>query len=290
MSAAAEGVARADLHAHTTASDGVYPPAELVRRCAAAGLWAVAVTDHDSLAGLAEARQAGARLGVQVFAGVELSCLYADGSGRRYDIHLLGLFLSDRAEQRLNRVEAHLEARRRQRLERGREIVRRLGAVGVPLVWSEVEAEAAGGSVGRPHVARVLIRHGLARDIDDAFARFLSPGRPGHVEHTPLTVPQALAWVRAGGGAAVWAHPSLAELDAAAAPWLDLLDGLEADHPKQDASVRARLRALAKERGLIATGGSDCHGTAGREEVAVCTTPAAEVAALSERGLSRATA
>jgi 3',5'-nucleoside bisphosphate phosphatase len=289
MTAAADE-RRADLHAHTTASDGVYPPEDLVRRCAEAGLWAVAVTDHDSLAGLPVAQETGQSVGVCVFPGVELSCLEVDGEGRRYDIHLLGLFLCEEAQRRLDRIEAHLEARRRERFERGQEIVRRLAAAGIEVPWSEVEAEAAGASVGRPHVARVLIRRGLAGTIDEAFSRYLSPGRPGHVEHGALDVAEAVAWIREAGGAAVWAHPKLSELAVEAAPWLELLDGLEAEHPKQDAASSQALRAFAAQRGLIATGGSDCHGTGGRERVGVCTTAAADVVALTQRGRARSTA
>ncbi len=287
---AADNRGRADLHAHTTASDGIFAPSELVRLCAEAGLWAVAVSDHDSLAGLPEAEEAGRRQGVRVFPGVELSCLEVDASGRRYDVHLLGLFLSDTSAHRLDGFEGHLEARRRQRLSRGHEIVRRLAQAGVEVPWAEVEAEAAGGSVGRPHVARVLIRQGLARDVDEAFSRYLSPGRPGHVEQAPLSLPEAVGWIREAGGAAVWAHPILSELPPHAAPWLDLLDGLEADHPKQDEATRQSLRRLARRRDLLVTGGSDCHGTAGRERVAVCTTSARTVATLAARAQGRATA
>lgn len=280
---ASVGRDRVDLHAHTTASDGIDAPVTLLEKCAEAGLWAVAVTDHDSFEGLAEAREAGRRLGVRVFAGVELSCLEEDRAGRRYDVHLLGLFLSTESEARLGRLDAHLRQRREERRQRGREIVRRLEGAGLVVPWVEVEAEAAGASVGRPHVARVLIRHGYARDIDEAFSHYLSPGRPGHVEHAPLGVRQAIAWVRESAGAAVWAHPELSELAAGEVPWLSLLDGLEADHPKQDAEARARLRALARRRGLVATGGSDCHGTGGRERVGVCTTARATVRILTRR-------
>ena len=280
---AGSGRARADLHAHTTASDGIYPPAELVRLCAEAGLWAVAVTDHDSLEGLAEAKAAGERLGVRVFPGVELSCLETGEGGRRHDVHLLGLFLAADASAPLATIGARLEERRRERESRGREIVRRLAAAGVAVPWAEVEAEAAGGSVGRPHVARVLIRHGLAGDIDEAFGRYLSPGRAGHVEHVPLAVPDAIRWVREAGGAVVWAHPRLSELEPERAPWTALLDGIEAEHPKQDAATTLSLTAFARRRGLIATGGSDCHGTGGRERVGVCTTAAPAVNALARR-------
>jgi predicted metal-dependent phosphoesterase TrpH len=283
------GARRADLHAHTTASDGLYTPERLVALCREAGLWAVAVTDHDSLAAVAAAQAAGRREGVTVWPGVELGALAEGEDGGRLDVHLLGLCLDDgaQADAAAARLEAHLAGRRRARLERGREMVRRLTAAGVRIDWQTVARAAAGGAVGRPHVARALIAGGYARDIDDAFARYLSRGRPGHVEQAPLAVAEAVDWLREAGCAVVWAHPGLTRIDAASAPWLGLVDGLEADHPKHAAATRRALRRLARARGLVATGGSDCHGTDGREAVGVCTTSAAAVARLRARARTR---
>lgn len=270
------------------ASDGVYTPEELVVRAVEAGLWALAVTDHDALSSVVPARRAGAASGLVVFAGVELSCRYVPESGRHLDIHLLGLLLGgDGDGEALARLDHHLAERRAQRLSRGRRMVERLSADGVDIGWDEVAAEAAGGSVGRPHVARVLVRHGLAADLNDAFARYLSPGRPAYVEQAPLTVSEAVSWIRSAGGAVVWAHPGLVPVDPAACPWLELLDGLEADHPKHDPATREALTALALRRGLVPTGASDSHGTAGREGVGVCTTPEAAVDRLRELALAR---
>jgi len=278
---------RADLHAHTRASDGVYTAEELVDRAVAAGLWALAVSDHDTLGALGAAGTAGSARGLVVFPGVEFSCLAHGPDGRRLDIHLLGLFLNGLNAQDQARIEVHLEERRRTRLMRGRQMVANLAAAGVGIAWPEVEAEAAGGAVGRPHVARVLVRHGLAADIDDAFHRYLSPGRPGHVEQHPLRIEEAVGWIREAAGAVVWAHPGLTPMPAEAAPWRDQLDGLEADHPKHDAAQRETLRALAGAWGIVATGGSDAHGTPGRDAVGDCWTPEPAVEALAARGQAR---
>ena len=282
-----EDVRKADLHSHTVASDGVYTPEELLARAADAGLWALGVSDHDALGSIPQAREAGRKAGVEVFPGVELSTRYVPASGEHLDIHILGLLLDGGSEADLARLDAHLAERRAQRLGRGREMVERLRKAGVDITWEEVEGEAAGGSVGRPHVGRVLVRHGLAADLDDAFSRYLSPGRPAYVEQAPLSVAEAAQWIRGSGGAVIWAHPGLAGFDPATCPWTDLLDGVEVDHPKHDAATRASLRALAERWNLVPTGGSDCHGTKGREDVGVCTTPEPLVRELAARAAAR---
>lgn len=273
---------RADLHAHTCASDGLWPADELVARAVAAGLWGLAVTDHDTLAALPEALAAGRRHGLEVWAGVELGCRAEVEGGRGVDVHVLGLFL-DPGRARLDRLEAYLAERRRDRLGRGEEMVRRLRQAGVAVPWEEVLAEAGGGAVGRPHVARVLVRRGAARDLEDAFHRYLSPGRPGYVPQSPLSVAEGARWIREAGGAVVWAHPGLAEIDPERATWWGEIDGVEADHPKHDAQTRLTLREMARARGRVVTGGSDAHGSPGREGVGTCTTPEEGVDELRRR-------
>lgn len=277
---------RWDLHAHTTASDGIYTPTVLIERALAAGLRGIAVSDHDSLEGVPEAQTAGDRLGVRVVPGIELSSAWerrtGDGAGgRRADVHLLGLFFRGLLPEGQARLEARLLRRRTERLMRGREIVERLRAAGTDISWEEVQAAAGEGAVGRPHVARVLIGRGYAVSIEEAFDRYLSPGRPGYVAQPPLGTPEAIDWVHEAGGAAIWAHPGLSGLRPEAAPWLDALDALEVDYPRHDAETRDALRALAAARHLWATGSSDCHGTPGRDAVGVCTTPGFVVEALA---------
>lgn len=281
-----------DLHAHTTASDGICTPEELVERAYAAGLAGIAVSDHDSLAGVPRAQAAGRRLGVCVVPGIELSSSWERDAGEadgrhRADVHILGLFLSGLTEASRTLLEERLARRRAERTERGQAMVRRLSEAGLTLTWQDVAAMAGDGAVGRPHVARALIERGYVSTIEEAFDRYLSPGRPGYVPQPVLPTPQAIAWVHEAGGAAVWAHPGLSGLHADTVPWLDMVDALEADYPKHTAETRAFLRALAKARGLLVTGSSDCHGTPGRDRVGVCTTPASVVRELRRRTAPR---
>lgn len=277
---------RWDLHAHTTASDGVYTPTVLLEHASAAGLRGIAVSDHDSLAGVPEAQVAGERLGVTVVAGIELSSAWErtsqDGpSGHRADIHLLGLFLRGLAPASQRRLETRLLRRRGERVERGREIIERLQTAGIEVSWEEVQALAGEGAVGRPHVARVLIDRGYVDTIEEAFDRYLAPGRPGYVAQPPLATSEAIEWVHDAGGTAIWAHPGLSGIRPENAPWLAQLDALEVDYPRHDAETRAALRTLAVAYGLWVTGSSDCHGTPGRDAVGVCTTPGSVVEALT---------
>lgn len=246
---------RADLHAHTTASDGTLSPTALVELAARVGLGAIAVTDHDHVGGLDEARAAGARLGVEVIAGIELSVTHPVG-----DVHLLGYFVDDRSPPLL----AELARLRDVRERRAEIIVERLNALGVAVTLAEVEREAAGGALGRPHVARALVKRGAVASVAEAFDRYLADGRPAAVPKAKLSARDAIALLHAAGGVAVLAHavtipeasrePLVRELSALG------LDGLEVHHSKHDATMREALGALASELRLVPTGGSDFHG------------------------------
>lgn len=246
---------RADLHAHTTVSDGTLSPTALVELAGRVGLSTIAVTDHDHVGGLDEAREAGARLGVAVIAGIELSVTHPAG-----DVHLLGYFVDDRSAPLLGELARLREVRER----RAALIVERLNALGVAVTLAEVEREAAGGAVGRPHVARALVTRGAVASVAEAFDRYLADGRPAAVAKAKLSALDAIRLVHGAGGAAVLAHavtipeafrePLVRELAALG------LDGLEVLHSKHDAAMRARLAALASELGLVPTGGSDFHG------------------------------
>lgn len=256
---------RVDLHAHTVVSDGTLAPADLVALARRTGLAALAVTDHDHLGGVAEAREAGARLGVEVVAGVELSVAHASG-----DVHLLGYLVDEQDAALLGRLERLRDAR----AQRAVRIVERLQAAGVPVTLADLAQEAPlqGGAVGRPHVARALVRRGHAASIQDAFDRYLADGRPGAVPKEKLSARDAIALVRGAGGVAVLAHPVTLP-EAAREPLLRELaalglGGVEVDYPKHDDALRARLRGLAEELGLVATGGSDYHG-ANKPDVAL---------------------
>jgi predicted metal-dependent phosphoesterase TrpH len=241
----------ADLHTHSTASDGSCAPAAVAEAAARAALAVLALTDHDTVAGVPEARAAGNRLGVRVVAGVELSAVHADR-----EIHILGLHL-----ERLDLMEAELEVFRSARRARAEEIVRKLHSLNVPVSLDAVFAEAGDGAIGRPHIARAIIAGGWARDARDAFDRFLGSGRPAFVEKRRLTAGDAIDLIHAAGGLACFAHPSAegtrSRVEALAALGLD---GLEVRHPSHSAEDVARVAALAAHFDLVRTGGSDWHG------------------------------
>jgi hypothetical protein len=249
-----------DLHCHSTASDGTLTPAQLVAAGASAGLDVIAITDHDTAGGWAEAAEA-RPAGLSLVRGAELSCRWF-GARPAIPLHLLA-YLFDPAEPRLA---ADLAALRDDREQRAEQIVTKLRADGVPITWEEVHGYAAGGSVGRPHIAQALIRAGLVRTTDEAFAsQWL--GSRYFVPKADLDVLEAVRAVQAAGGVAVFAHPRATSRgrvvpDRLIAELADAgLFGLEADHTDHSPEERAHVRALAEDLGLVVTGSSDFHGT-----------------------------
>ncbi|HEY5360831.1 MAG TPA: PHP domain-containing protein [Streptosporangiaceae bacterium] len=248
---------RADLHSHSDASDGTTPPADVMRRAAAAGLDVIALTDHDTVAGHAAA-VAALPPGLILLPGMELSCRLAGHS-----VHMLAyLFDPDNAE-----LAAETAAIRESRVSRARAMVIRLAELGAPVTWEQVTEIAGGGVVGRPHVARALAAAGVVATPADAFTpEWIGPGGRAHVTRYAPDPSRAIALVRAAGGVTVLAHPRgsnrgwqlpddvIAGLAAAG------LTGLEIDHPQQDEEQRARLRELAAALDLVPSGGSDDHG------------------------------
>lgn len=241
-----------DLHCHSTASDGILPPAEVVRFAASRGLTAIALTDHDTTAGLAEATTEGDRLGVRVIGGCEFSVGVSWG-----EMHLLGYFLPVGDAE----LEAYLAAAREDRDRRGREMVSRLVGLGLKVHWDDVKAAAAGGAVGRPHVARALLDRGHVTNIQQAFDRYIGRGRPAFVEKTLPPFVEVAALVHRRGGvvsaAHLKGHGRRANVEALAA---EGLDAIETRHPSHDGETVANLTELARELGLARTGGSDWHG------------------------------
>ncbi|MFJ4522160.1 PHP domain-containing protein [Streptomyces sp. NPDC088810] len=249
---------RIDLHCHSTASDGTDTPAELVRKASAAGLDVVALTDHDTTRGYGEA-VAALPEGLTLVTGAELSCRI-DG----VSMHLLA-YLFDPEEPALL---AERELVRDDRVPRAKGMVTKLNELGVPVTWEQVERIAAGGSVGRPHVASALVELGVVPTVSDAFTEeWLADGGRAFVEKHETDPFEAVRLVKAAGGVCVFAHPAaakrgrtvpeyrIAELAEAG------LDGIEVDHMDHDADARDRLRGLAKELGLLVTGSSDYHGS-----------------------------
>lgn len=241
-----------DLHAHSTASDGLVEPAGVVEAAARAGLAALALTDHDTVDGVPAARAAGERLGVRVVAGAELSAYLG-----KEEIHLLGLHLDD-----VDAMAAALARFRDDRVARAERMVEKLNALGVAVTMDAVQQEAAGGAVGRPHVARAVVAAGGARDVREAFDRYLGNGKPANVEKPRLEAREAIRLVHEAGGIAVWAHPGPDGRRDKVEPLVAAgLDGLEVLHPRHGAEDEARLGALTEFFGLVSSGGSDWHGT-----------------------------
>lgn len=266
---------RIDLHAHSTASDGTLSPADVVRAAVSAGIDVLALTDHDTTAGWSEAMRV-RPAALTLVLGVEISCRWR-GVAPAIPLHLLG-YLPDPEEPRLARALADLRASRQ---ERGRRIVDLLSADGIDITWDEILQDAAGGTVGRPHVARALVRRGLVATVDDAFApQWL--GRRYRPEKVDLDVFEALDLVNGAGGVAVFAHPRASSRGRTVPDELivDLaargLAGLEADHPDHAPAEREHVHALARRLGLLVTGSSDFHGTNKTVPLGAClTAPAA---------------
>ena len=241
-----------DLHMHSTASDGSLAPSAVVDAARAAGLSAIALTDHDTLAGLQEAELAAAPFGIRVVRGVELSA--HDGAR---EIHLLALHVS-----KPDKLEEQLVNFRDQREVRAQNIVERLRRLGIDVALETVMAEAGGGAVGRPHVARALIKGGHVRDSREAFDRFLGAGKPGFIPKTRLEVAEAISITHAAGALAIWAHPGQDGRRERVESYAKLgLDGIEVKHPSHYPEDVKRLSALADFFGLLPSGGSDWHGS-----------------------------
>ncbi|MFD3629023.1 PHP domain-containing protein [Streptomyces sp. NPDC058698] len=249
---------RIDLHTHSTASDGTDTPADLVRKAAAAGLDVVALTDHDTTRGHAEALSV-LPAGLTLVTGGELSCRL-DGIG----MHMLA-YLFDPDDPALL---AERELVRDDRVPRAKGMIAKLNALGVPVTWEQVARIAGDGSVGRPHVASALVELGVVPTVSDAFTQeWLADGGRAYMEKHETDPFEALRLVKDAGGVAVFAHPAASKRgrtvpESAIAALAEAgLDGIEVDHMDHEPDTRARLRGLAKELGLLVTGSSDYHGS-----------------------------
>jgi predicted metal-dependent phosphoesterase TrpH len=277
---------RYDLHTHSTASDGVLPPREVVALAAERGLAGIALTDHDTVDGVAEAVGMAHALGIRCIAGVELSC----SSDTERDIHLLG-YLVDPTDPGLA---ALFERMRGERLERAAAIVDRVASIAGALTMEDVLAESGGAPPGRPHIARAMVRLGIVDEVDAAFGSdWFGTGGRAFVPRAGLGLGEAIDAVHAAGGVAVFAHPGarsssgLREAAVREAAALGL-DGVEVDHPAHDGEVVERCAALATELGLVQTAGSDDHGTGVDGSRLGCrTVPARIVDALEARASAR---
>jgi predicted metal-dependent phosphoesterase TrpH len=252
----------ADLHTHTYHSDGTRSPAEVVDVALANGIEILAISDHDNLAAYFEIKTYADSKGVTLIPATELSCAYEG-----VDIHILAYAFDAHDE----RIEAKLRRFRDARQTRGRRIVERLRALNYNISSDRVEQLAAGGAVGRPHVARALVEAGYVASVSEAFDKLLRPGKPGYVEKDRFAIDEAVALMRATGGVTSIAHPTLYPDHERIVPQLldagiDGIDGIEVLHPDVNAEWREHYGNIARFRGKMLTGGSDDHGSVKKTE------------------------
>jgi 3',5'-nucleoside bisphosphate phosphatase len=242
-----------DLHTHTTASDGTLSPRELVRAAVRRGVRVLAVTDHDSTEGLPEALDEAARHPpLTIVPGLEINCDVPGG-----EVHVLGYVVDHEAPW----FQAFLREQRAERVARVHRIVARLAELGMPIDPAEVFAIVKEGSAGRPHVAQVMVQRGYVASVREAFDKWLHASGPAHVPRRRLTPLEAIAIIRRAGGVPVFAHPGLAERDEMVPDMVAAgLMGIETYYAEHSAAQTAHYKALCREHGLVATGGSDYHG------------------------------
>ncbi|MBQ7526012.1 MAG: PHP domain-containing protein [Abditibacteriota bacterium] len=244
-------IIEADLHTHTTASDGAKTPSEMVDLALDAGLKAVGITDHDTMAGTAEAAARGREIGIIVVPGIELSTTFG-----KSEIHILGYYLDPEADA----IKTHMERCKFSRERRAKAIVKKLFDYGIPITYDMVEEKAGGGSVGRPHIAMVLMDLGIVGSVGSGFGKYLTEGTPGFVPKDIVTPEEGIDVILKSGGAAGIAHPGkiksqeiIPSLIARGASFI------EAFHPDHSRAARRFYARFAEKRHLIATGGSDAH-------------------------------
>ena len=243
-----------DLHSHSTASDGQFPAGQVAERAAAAGVGVWALTDHDSIAQLREGAEAAAVRGLRFVPGIELSAQL----DRSREVHVLGHFV-DPASGALRRFEDLLAEKRRVRVG---EVIVKLAGLGVTLLPEDIEKFSGGKTLGRPHIARALMEHGVVATVKEAFDRFLGEGRPAYVARFRLSAEDAIALVRGAGGTASVAHPGSSRVERHDLERLKGagLAGVETYHPDHNPSVREKYARIARELDLVPTAGSDYHG------------------------------
>lgn len=251
----------ADLHLHTRYSDGTFTPAEVVQRAGEAGLSCIALTDHDTVAGLPAMTQLCASVGIEFIPGIELTAHV----GER-EVHVLGYLVRYTESEFV----AQIEHFKRSRAQRVGKMLAKLQEAGVDLQAADVDAVAGGDSaLGRLHVARALKNRGFIRHMDEAFHRFIGKGKPAFVPKTQFDVAAAAALINKFGGVSILAHPGVSGLENQLDGLLATgLDGLEVWHSRHTAAQCERFLAFARERGCLVTGGSDCHGMA-KDEVLI---------------------
>lgn len=242
----------ADLHCHTTASDGQLSPGALIRLAAEKGLQAIAITDHDTISGWAEAEEAAKQVHIVLLKGIEIN---TDWEGK--EVHILGYGM-DNQDSALKLRLADLQEKR---LARIKKIIEKLDAVGFHISFAEVMQLVKGQSAGRPHVAQIMQKKGFVASVKEAFDKYLRIGAPAYVPRYKLTPIQAIQIIQDAGGVPVIAHPGAQCLEKEIGDWVNAgLKGIEVIHPDHSFEDNIRYRIIAEQFCLVATGGSDYHG------------------------------
>ncbi|HIC91673.1 MAG TPA: PHP domain-containing protein [Syntrophaceae bacterium] len=246
-----------DLHTHSTVSDGTLTPRALIQYAKEKGLKAVALTDHDNIDGNQQAIEEGRRVGIEVIPGIEISGEWPYGT-----LHILGYYITKK-----DRLKNHLSQLQRVREQRNFKIIEKLKQSGIPITLKEVQHEAGGTQIGRPHIAQVLVKKGVAKDLDQAFHRFLKKGGAAYVDKFRPSPEQAMEWILEAGGVPVLAHPftlnikESKDLEILIAQWRRFgLKGIEVYYPEHTPLQEQMYQNLAQRLELIITGGSDFHG------------------------------
>lgn len=249
---AAESDGRADLHTHTTFSDGVLTPQELITKAKEAGLSTIAITDHDNVGAVDEAIEWGKSVGITLIPGVELSISFG-----QKDIHLLAYFIDHHNEKLLD----YLTFFRHERLKRAERMVAKLNKMNVPLKLEAVLERAGAGSIGRPHIAHALVQEGLADSYHEAFEKYIGMGGPAYEKKFELSPPDAFQLVASAGGLSFFAHPGRYTNEAEILALIKMgLDGIEVVHPSHNEGQILHYREIAHQYFMLESGGSDFHG------------------------------
>lgn len=269
-----------DLHMHSTYSDGQLPPAELVNMAVEKGLAAIALADHDCLDGVGEYVEAANKAGLESIAGVELSCIY-----RGRDLHILGYGV-DTGDETFQHM---LTLFRDTRENRGLKIIEKLAVHGVHIEAETILKKAGDGALGRPHIAGALVEGGYVKDFNEAFEKYIGEDCPAYVDKFKMSPDETIRYINGAGGLAFVAHPGfyLDDEDAFYQLLDSGFDGIEVYHSKHNAETVSKLVAIAEDRGLLKSGGSDFHGFARRDNLGVPSVPYEFYANIVERLESR---
>jgi len=241
-----------DFHLHTNHSDGSDSPTRVVERAQEAKLKAIAITDHDTVSGIAEAIEVGEQLGIQILSGVEVSSIW---NGR--ELHILGLGVDIDSVEFLS----HMQEQTDHRNSRAEKIIKKLNGLGVPAEREKIAARTADGVIGRMHIAQEIVALGHASTVQGAFDKFIKKGKRAFIPKKAASPKTAVEWIHAAGGLAFIAHPGLGNVHASLDKLLTIpFDGIEVYHSRHSAGMSDALSQIVEDKGLLATGGSDCHG------------------------------